>query len=208
MRFLKKSTAATIHLGAFVDATDGATLETALTPSANDVELYKAGATSPVDVSGRTWTHRANGVYTIALLAGDVDTAGPLFISTQISGARPVVHEFMVLDASAYDGLVSGTPFLANLTQIAANATSAINLAFTMLGVEQLTVQSGSTVDRIATDLTESISSHWVDRTLVMFSGTLKGQAARITGYNGATKELTVTGLTQAPSPGDTAVIV
>jgi hypothetical protein len=208
MRILKKSTAVTIQLGPFVDATDGFTLKTALNPGANDVELYKAGATSPVDVSSRSWTHRANGVYTIALLAGDVDTAGPLFISTQITGARPVAHEFVVVAASAYDALMSGTPIPSNLTQISGNATSAVNLTFTMLGVEQFTVQSGSTVNRIATDLTQSISSHWKDRTIVMFSGALKGQAARITGYNGATKELTVEGLTSAPSPGDTAVIV
>lgn len=208
MRLLKKSTAVVVHLGPFVDATDGFTLETALAASTSDVELWKAGATAPVDISGRTWTHRSNGVYTVSLLTTDLDTAGPLFISTQITGARPVAHEFMVLPDTTYDALVSGAALPADMTKVNGNAAAAGNLTFGGLGMKPITIGSGSTTTRIATNLTESASDHWKGGTLVFVSGTLSGQRTSITGYNGTTKELTVSALTQAPSNGDLAVIV
>lgn len=208
MRILKKSTAVVVTLGPFVDATDGFTLETALSASTNDVELYKAGGTSPVDISAQTWTHRGNGVYTIALLAADVDTAGPLLISVQISGARPVSHEFNVLVDTAYDALVSGSALPSDMTKVNGNAAAAANMTFAGLGMKAVTVGSGSTTTRIATNLTESASDHWTGGTLIFISGTLAGQRTSITGYNGTTKELTVNAVTQAPSNGDLAVIL
>ena len=42
--YLKQSTAATLALGPFVDATDGVTAETGLTISQADVRLSKNGA--------------------------------------------------------------------------------------------------------------------------------------------------------------------
>lgn len=208
MRYLKQSTAVVLTLGPFVDATDAVTAETALSPSANNVELYKSGATSAVDISTRTWTHIGSGVYRVTLLTTDVDTAGPLVIHAHISGARPVFHEFNVLDDMPYDTLVSGDAIDANMTQIYSNATAAANQAFLGSAVQAVTVGSGSTTTRIATNLTESASSHWVGRTIVFLSGTLALQAASITGYNGSTKELTVNAMTAAPVNGDTAILV
>jgi len=208
MRLLKKSTAVVVHLGPYVDETDGYTPETALSPSANNVELWKAGATSPVDISARTWTHRAHGIYTVSLLTTDLDTAGPLVISSRISGARCVQHEFMVLADTSYDALVSGSALPADMTKVNGNAAAAGNMAFGGLAMKPITIGAGSTTTRIATNLTESASDHWKDGTLCFISGTLTGQRTSITGYNGTTKELAVSALTQAPSNGDLAVIV
>ena len=47
-QFLKQATAATLGLGAFVDATDGNTAETGLTISQADIRLSK-------NVGGRRW---------------------------------------------------------------------------------------------------------------------------------------------------------
>lgn len=208
MRFLQQSTSVVVTLGPFVDATDGVTAETALSPSATNVRLYKAGATGSVDIAAATWTHIENGVYRVTLTTAHTDTAGPMLIVAAISGARQVVHEFNVVSAAAYASLTAGTALPANVTQITGNATAATLMVFSALGIKNFTVGSGSSTTRVATNLTESVSDHWNGRTVIFVTGSLAGQAASITDYNGSTKELTVSALTGAPTSGDTAVIV
>ena len=58
------------------------------------------------------------------------------------------------------------------------------------------------------TNLTEATDNHYNDRVVVWVSGVLAGQACQITDYDGATKMLTYTTLTEAPSNGDKFVIV
>lgn len=208
MRMLKQSTSVIVQLGPFVDATDAVTAETALSPSSTNVRLYKAGGTSAVDIYDATWTHIGLGMYRVTLTTSHTDTAGPLMIVAQISGARPVVHEFMVLPSTTYDAMVSGSALPANMTQVAGNATAATLIVFSALGIKNFIVGSGSTTTSIATDLTEATNDHWNGRTVLFISGTLAGQAASIADYNGTTKALTVAALTSAPASGDIAVIV
>lgn len=208
MRFLKQSTSVVVQIGPFVDATDGVTAETALTPSSTNVRLYKAGGTTAVDIYDATWTHIGLGEYRVTLTSTHTDTAGPLTIVAQISGARPVMHEFNVLAATAYDAMVSGSALPANMTQIAGNATAAELMYYPALGIQVVTIGSGSTTTRIATNLTESANDHWNGRTLMFVNGTLAKQAAAISDYNGTTKDLTVSALTVAPTAGDLAVII
>jgi hypothetical protein len=208
MRFLKQSTAVLLQIGPFVDATDGFTAETALTPSSSDVELWKHNAVTAVNIFNRTWVHLGNGIYTVTLLTTDVDTAGPLSIHGHISGARPVWHEFMVLPATSYDAIVGGSPLPADMLRVNGNASAAGNLVFGALAIKPVTIGSGSSTTRIATNLTESAGDHWNGRTLAFVSGALAGQASTITDYNGSTKELVVNALTTAPVSGDIAVIL
>ena len=176
MRNIKQSTAVILTLGPFVQAADGFTAMTALSPSATNVRLYKAGATASVDISAATWTHIEFGIYRVTLTTSHTDTAGPMHIVAAISGARPVTHEFNVQAATAYDALVTGTQIPADVTKIGGNATAAVLATFTALGAKNFTVGSGSTTTRIATDLTESASSHWSGRSIVFISGSLSGQ--------------------------------
>lgn len=208
MRFLKQSTGVIVQLGPFVDATDGVTAETALSPSSTNVRLYKAEGTTAVDIYDATWTHIGLGEYRVTLTAAHTDTAGPLTIVAQISGARPVMHEFNVLAATAYDAMVSGSALPADMTKVNGSATAAALMLYPALGIAVVTIGSSSTTTRIATNLTESVSDHYNGRTLLFVSGTLAKQAATISDYNGTTKELTVSALTAAPSAGDIAVIV
>lgn len=60
----------------------------------------------------------------------------------------------------------------------------------------------------IDTNLTETTDDHYKDRTLLFTSGVCNQQAKTITGYNGTTKELTTDPFTDAPSAGDTFIIV
>ena len=208
MRFLKISTSVIVQVGPFVDATDAVTAETALTPSSTNVRLYKAGGTTAVDIYDATWTHIGLGMYRVTLTTSHTDTAGPLMIVAQIAGARPVVHEFMVLPATTYDMMVSGSALPANMTHLVGNSTAATLMVFGALGLKNFTVGSGSTTTTVETDLTEATNDHWNGRSIVFISGTLAGQAATISDYNGTTKAITVAALTSAPIAGDIAVIV
>ena len=208
MRFLKQSTSVIVQLGPFVDATDGVTAETALSPSSTNVRLYKAQGTAAVDIYDATWTHIGLGMYRVTLTTSHTDTAGPLMVVAQITGARPVFHEFMVLSATTYDAMFSGSALPANLTQVAGSATAAQLMLYPALGIAIVTVGSSSTTTRVATNLTVSVSDHYNGRTLLFVTGALAQQAASITDYNGTTKELTVSALTSAPSSGDVAVII
>ena len=60
----------------------------------------------------------------------------------------------------------------------------------------------------MTTTLTETTDDHYNGRIIIWTSGALKDQATDITDYTGATKLLTYTATTEAPSDGDTFVIV
>lgn len=57
---------------------------------------------------------------------------------------------------------------------------------------------------QMSTNLTEATDDHFVGRVIVWTSGVLDLQASRITDYDGATKTLTYTATTEAPSATDT----
>ena len=57
---------------------------------------------------------------------------------------------------------------------------------------------------QMTTNLTEITNDHYNGRIIIWTSGVLKDQATDITDYDGATKKLTYTGVTEAPSDGDT----
>lgn len=59
----------------------------------------------------------------------------------------------------------------------------------------------------IDTDLTETTTDHYKGRIVTFTTGNIAGQSSDITGYNGTTKELTVTALTDAPVATDEFVI-
>lgn len=61
---------------------------------------------------------------------------------------------------------------------------------------------------QMSTNLSIAVNDHYKDRVLIWISGSLKRQAVSITAYNGATKTLTFTAATSAPSNGDKFIIV
>jgi len=125
MRFLRQSTAQTERIGPYLDATDGVTEETALTPA---TEISKNNAAfSP----GPTGSHDAEGWYLVNLSGTHLDTLGS-FILKSHDGANhlPVWHEFMVLPADVYNSLVLGTDTLpTDVTQWLGNAAATPTVA-------------------------------------------------------------------------------
>lgn len=208
MLFLKKSTQVVVHVGPLVDATDMVTVETAISLSSGTAELYTAGATAAVAIHGNTWAHINGGVYRLTLTATDTGTAGPLLIHIHAAGMVPFALRGQVLDATVYDGLMTGTAIASNVVQLNSDAAAGANLAASAVGITTLTIQSGATTSQIPTNLTQTSNNFFAGRTLVITSGPLAGQAATISAYNGTTKYLTVSALTGTPGAGVSAVIV
>lgn len=95
----------------------------------------------------------------------------------------------------------------ADTTAISGSTTAADNL---QRGAEALVLGAAvgtPTTTVIDTDLTETTTDHYKTRIVTFTTGNIAGQASDITAYNGTTKELTVTALTDAPSAGDVFVI-
>jgi len=60
----------------------------------------------------------------------------------------------------------------------------------------------------MTTNLTEATDDHYNGRIIIWTSGVLQNQATNITDYDGASRMLTYTAVTEAPSDGDTFVVV
>lgn len=236
--FIKADTATTVIIGPFVDASDGVTPETGITLGAADsAELLKHGSATVVDISGNTFTAvtNADGLYSLSLTAANLDTEGRLSIFIDDSSvAESVRTDFMVVNANVFDSLFAATTtdylqvdalqmngqptsamvssgnnaLNADVTKINTNTAGASNLDVAARTMQTVTVGTGSTTTIIETGLTETTNDHYNGRRLVFATGNLAGQATDITDYNGASKQLTVTALTEAPANGDVAIIV
>ena len=155
MQFLKADTAATILIGPFLDKGDGVTPETGITLGAADsAEIMKHDGTTFADISALTFTHKAHGMYTMAITTGFVDTEGRLtiFISDE-SVCLPVWAEFMVVNANVYDSLFAAatTDYLrTDVKQVGGTAQTAndngadINAILADTGTDGVVVASAS----------------------------------------------------------------
>ena len=109
MQILRADTQVVVHLGTFVDVTDGFTPQTDILLSGNEAELLKHNSTATVDISGRTWASVTNcrGWYNLTLTTADTDTEGLLTVIVQDdSDCLPVYTHFMVVSANVYDSLM------------------------------------------------------------------------------------------------------
>lgn len=235
MRILRQGTAATINMGPFVDATDGFTPETGLTAGGVDDFIISKNGGSSIDVSATaTFTAKtdANGLYTVALTTSHTDTVGRLDIYVRDdSVCRPVMFSFFVLPANVYDAYIGSDLLQVDVTQIAGDVasdyvdtvdnvirsnviqilnddTSASNMQKGAFVIEQLVAQASSTATQIISNSKMNTNDHYNGRTVIFTSGNLLRQQATITDYDGGTKTLTVSAMTQAPNNGDTFVIV
>jgi hypothetical protein len=110
MQYIRQSTASQeISLGYFLDSTDGNTEETGLTIANTDIKIRKHGGTTLANKNSGGATHISNGIYQCTLDATDTDTAGMLEIYVHVSGALAVKSTYVVLTATAFDALLTGT---------------------------------------------------------------------------------------------------
>ncbi len=232
MQLIRQNTAASVLWGPLVDYTAGQAPVTGITPAANDVVLIPNQAVTGTDLSTRTISHVAQGLYSINLTAADTATAGQLNIVGAKSGSyRPARGEYMVLPQPVFDSLITGSVKLpvdveqigtnpiaaflsgtsqlrADVEQIAGNSTAAANLSASALGITVGTAQAGGTASSFRTNLPQTVNGFFVGRIVVFTTGVLAGQASTVIAYTGATATLSVAGFTAAPSNGDSFVIL
>lgn len=125
--WIKQSTTTTVKMGPFLDATDGVTEETALTPG---VEVSKDGAAFAARNSATAVAHDAEGWYDVELDTTDTNTLGTLVVKAQDSATHlPVWHQFLVVPANVYDSLVAGSDALqVDATEISSSSVAADNV--------------------------------------------------------------------------------
>lgn len=96
----------------------------------------------------------------------------------------------------------------ANILQVNDNATAAANMSTAAQAMLTGALVGTPSTTVLETNLTETNDDQFIGRVLFMTSGTCIRQAVEITDYDGATKTLTVAPLTDAPSAGNTFIIV
>jgi len=117
--FLRQSTAVDVLLGPFVNSTDGSTTEEALSLLQADLNLTKNGGAAAQKDDATTATHLYGGSYKVPLNATDTGTLGHLRLMCKKTGALPIIRDFLVIPANAYDSLVGGSDLLdTNASQV------------------------------------------------------------------------------------------
>jgi hypothetical protein len=166
--WLKQSTATTVKVGPFLDATDGVTAETALTISQADIRLSKNGGAFAQTSNAAGATHDENGWYGVPLSTTDTGTCGVLVVAIAESGALPLWVSFLVVPANVYDSLIGGTDALqVDATQVeGGDATDALGTpqsgdAYARLGapagashaadIAAIKTDSGNLITRVGT---------------------------------------------------------
>jgi hypothetical protein len=215
MRLLKQSTATTLLIGPFLDATDGVTAETALTISQADVLLWKEGGTTLAQKNESTAaTHRSNGLYTCPVNTTDTNTLGTLIVSVAESGALPIRQDYLVVPANIYDSWVLGTDLqqvdVDQLDGSAANLTKLERHAATLTtGTSDNTGFTATTTIFDSDDITEATADHFIGKVVSFNSGALAGQSTVITDYalTSGRGRFTVEALTEAV-PNDSTFVI
>lgn len=97
----------------------------------------------------------------------------------------------------------------ANMTAISGSSTAADNLEASSLVIITGTAQTGTlSTTQMSSNLSETTDDHYIGRIIIWTSGNLTGQATDITDYVGTNGVLTFSAVTEAPSNGDTFIIV
>lgn len=104
-----------------VDATDGVTPETGLTPT---VQVSKNGAAFAAGAG--TVAEVASGVYTYELTAAEVDTLGALIVRVTDAAMRTVVQEHQVIAADLYTTVPAAVWDVAAASHATANTFGAL----------------------------------------------------------------------------------
>ena len=187
-KWIEQSTTITVQLGPALDATDGVTEETGLSPT---VELSKNGAAFAARNSATAIAHDANGWYRVELDATDTNTLGRLIAKFDDAATHlPVWHEYMVVPTNVWDsffgadalqvhvteftaGVIDATAIAANAitsTEIADNAITAAKIASDAITAAKIAADAIG-ASELATDAVNEIADGVLDRSVVEPSG-------------------------------------
>jgi len=136
---------------------------------------------------------------------GVATISGTFRIDTKLDGLRGTDGK-AILSTDAQD--LSATLGV-DAKAISGSTTAADNMEASAKTIVVAAAAAGTlSTTEMTTNLAEITDDHYNGRIVIFTSGVLKDQATDITDYDGATKKLTYTALTEAPTAADTFVIV
>ena len=190
--------------GAWLTATGFSTaVELAKVPKSDGTATWNATALASIEAE-------CDDAITANTLILDLPTTAEFEARTLVS-ADYVVTTDTIAGVTLVDTVTDVTnEVTADVTKISGSAAAANNLeasALTILSTYTAVTGTLSTT-QMTTDLTEVTDDHYNGRIIIWTSGVLQNQATNITDYDGASKMLTFTATTEAPSNLDTFVIV
>lgn len=194
-----------------IDANGGATsgdgINAAATTSGDGMELVGAGG--GLDLNATT-TDSLEVNATAG--GGGLDAAGvraavglaSANLDTQLSGVQSDTNDIQTrLPAALVSGRMSS-----DVIAISGSTTAADQAEEVFESLVTGAAQTGTlSTTQMSTNLTEATNDHYNGRLLTWVTGNLTGQQTDITDYDGATKVLTFTAVTEAPGNGDTFII-
>jgi len=205
---LKQSTAVTISVGPFLDRTNGADRETALTIADTDVLLRKPGGSYAAKNDTTDPVHQTRGYYSCVLDATDTNTLGDTRLDVENANSLPVSHTLRVITADEWNRKYLGTganPTLGILAQGTAQAATSTTIQLasgetfaddTLIGATVVAIGStqGYAQTRTITDYVSSTDTATVDAWTVTPSGTISyvvfaGPPASTTSFPGVNVE-------------------
>jgi len=179
--------AATIDTSAFIDVEGGIVSKSLAAQAQTDVENAATNALNAYDPPTKAELDTAES----NIRGADSDTLKTL--SDQIDGVSTFDPATETVDVGKLGG---DAALLARLKESVGTIIKG-------------TAQSGTlSTSEMTTDLTEATNDHYNDRIIIWITGTLTGQAAQITDYDGTAKKLTFTPVTEAPLTSDEFIIV
>lgn len=186
-KFTDNSTGTTVDTSAFIDVESGMVSKSLAAQAQTDVENAATNALNAYDppTKAELDTVESN------IRGADGDTLKTL--SDQMD------------DVSTFDPATDTV----DVGKLGGDAALLTRLKESVSTIIKGTAQSGTlTTSEMTTDLTEATNDHFNDRIIIWITGTLTGQAAQITDYDGTSKKLTFTPVTEAPLANDEFIIV
>lgn len=183
-----------------------------MAPVTRTIELYR-----PKITVGNTLSVESDGDLTeVNTLTGQTVQTGDSFARLGAPAGASVSADIATVDTVA-DAIQAKTDSLtftvagnvdSNVQTIGDSATAGTNFKAAMDSVVPGTAITGTlTTTQMTTDLTETTDNHYFGRLITFKTGNLAGQQTDCTAYNGTTKVLSYTELTEAPANTDTFVI-
>ena len=140
---------------------------------------------------------------------GVVYTTAPNFNALGIESDGDVTKTNLCANTTLVDTVTDVTNEVsADMVKINSVSASAVNLEQGAFALQRGSAVAGTlSTTQMSTNLTEATDDHFNGRIITWTSGVLNKQSTDITDYVGATKVLTFTATTEAPSDTDTFVI-
>jgi phage tail protein X len=199
----------------------GTAVTTSTTTAKPEVDVFSisddsaAANNAELDYDGTGYAKTNSTVGTVTTLTGHTAQTGDNYARLGAPAGVSVSADIAAVQSDTDDiqtripaALVGGR-IDANMGAISADATAADNLEASAETIVTGTAQTGTlSTTQMTTNLSEATDDHYIGRTIIWRTGVLLGQATDITDYTGTNGLLTFTAVTEAPSNGDTFIII